>query len=137
MKGHDILKGKLHRIFSVGTLAIKFSTDLKNGQSLDEYLIVSNGQFDIPLKVVSANISPTYPDILNIEVSKVFSYVSDKIYTPHQLHRINTSVLNSKNMVILKDQLPYEEKLVASHIFWDTSMYHEMNDLDGEEFLYD
>lgn len=137
MKGHDVLKGKLHRIFSYGTLAIKFNAPLEDGQSLDDHIIVSNGQFDIPLKVVSANISPTYPDILNIEVSKVFSYIADFKYTPRQLHQFNMTILNSKNMSISEEQLPYSELILASHIFWDMSMYHEMNDLDGEEFLYE
>lgn len=136
-KGHDVLTGRLHRIFSFGTLAIKFNTDLKNGQSLNDQIIVSNGQFDIPLKVVSASISTTYPDILNIEVSKIFSYMSEKTYTPRQLHQINTQILNSQNMKLDADQLPYEEKIITSTLFWDMSMYHEMNDLDGEEFLYE
>ncbi|MBQ0139934.1 MAG: hypothetical protein KBT36_11590 [Kurthia sp.] len=137
MKGHDVLTGKLHRIFSYGTLAIKFDSDLKNGKSLDGELIVTNGQFDIPLKVISASISPTYPDILNIEVSKMFSYMAEEKYSSKQIHQINNSILNSKNMNLPADQLPYEENIVTSTIFWDTSMYHEMNDLDGEEFLYE
>lgn len=137
LKGHDILTGKLHRIFSYGTLAIKFNTDLTVGKSLDEEIIVSNGVFDIPLKVISANISPTYPDILNIEVSKVFSYVSPTKYTPRQIHILYTTILNSSNMKLSSEQLPYQETVLTSHIFWDTSMYHEMNDLDGEEFLYE
>lgn len=131
------MTGKLHRIFSNGTLAIKFNSPLEDGQSLDDHIIVSNGQFDIPLKVISANISPTYPDILNIEVAKVFSYIADFKYTPRQLHQLNTTILNSKNMKINDQQLPYEELILATHIFWNTSMYHEMNDLDGEEFLYE
>lgn len=137
MKGPDVLKGKLHRIFSYGTLAIKFNEPLEDGKSLEDHIIVSNGQFDIPLKVISANISPTYPDILNVEVSKVFSYIADFKYTPRQLHQLNMSILNSNNMTVQKEQLPYREQIIAKHIFWDMSMYHEMNDLDGEEFLYE
>lgn len=137
MKGHDVLTGRLHRIFSYGTLAIKFNSDLKKGKLLDGELIVTNGQFDIPLKVISASISPTYPDILNIEVSKMFSYMAEKKYTARQIHQINTSILNSQNMRLPAEQLPYKEKIITSTIFWDTSMYHEMNDLDGEEFLYE
>lgn len=137
LKGLDVLKQKLHRIFSYGTLAIKFDHNLTVGLALDDEIIVSNGQFDIPLKIISANISPTYPDILNIEISKVFSYVADHKYTPRQIHEMNTAILNQQNMQIDETQLPYEQHIVMSQIFWDTSMYHEMNDLDGEEFLYE
>lgn len=137
LKGLDVLKQKLHRIFSYGTLVIKFDEALTVGLALDDELVVSNGQFDIPLKVISANISPTYPDILNVEVSKVFSYVANRKYTPRQIHDMNTHILNQQNMQIDAAQLPYEQNIVMSQIFWDTSMYHEMNDLDGEEFLYE
>ncbi|GEK35367.1 hypothetical protein [Kurthia sibirica] len=131
------MQAQLHRIFSFGTLAIKFDQNVQYGKKLDDVLIVSNGQFDIPLKVISANISPTYPDILNIEVSKMFSYVAEYKYTPKQIHALNTHVLNSKNMLFDEIQLPFDEKVTAYQLFWDTSMYHEMNDLDGEEFLYE
>lgn len=137
MKGHDVLTGKLHRIYSLGTLAIKFNASLQDGQSLNDHIIVSNGQFDIPLKVISASVSPTYPDILNIAVSKIFSYVSEEKYTPRQIHQLNTQILNSENIYLPAEQLPYEEKIITSNLFWDTSMYHEMNDLGGEEFLYE
>ncbi|GEK29697.1 hypothetical protein KZO01_00060 [Kurthia zopfii] len=131
------MKAKLHRIFSYGTLSIKFDADLTDGQALDDLFIVNNGQFDIPLKVVSANVSPIQPDILNIEFSKMFSYVAEHKFTPKQLHNMNEQILNSQNITFDYDQLPYVQNPLMNILFWETSMYHEMNDLDGKEFLYE
>lgn len=131
------MKAKLHRIFSYGTLSIKFDADLTDGQALDDLFIVNNGQFDIPLKVVSANVSPIQPDILNIEFSKMFSYVAEHKFTPKQLHNMNEQILNSQNISFDYDQLPYVQNPLMNILFWETSMYHEMNDLDGKEFLYE
>lgn len=131
------MKAKLHRIFSYGTLSIKFDADLTDGQALDDLFIVNNGQFDIPLKVVSANVSPIQPDILNIEFSKMFSYVAENKFTPKQLHNMNEQILNSQNISFDYDQLPYVQNPLMNILFWETSMYHEMNDLDGKEFLYE
>ena len=131
------MKAKLHRIFSYGTLSIKFDANLSNGKALEDLFIVNNGQFDIPLKVVSANVSPIQPDILNIEFSKMFSYVAETKYTPKQIHKLNEQVLNSQNLSFDPAQLPYEQLPLMNILFWETSMYHEMNDLDGKEFLYE
>ncbi|VEI07712.1 hypothetical protein [Kurthia zopfii] len=131
------MKAKLHRIFSYGTLSIQYDADLTDGQALDDLFIVNNGQFDIPLKVVSANVSPIQPDILNIEFSKMFSYIAKEKYTPKQIHKINEHVLNSQNITFDPKQLPYDQKPLMNILFWETTMYHEMNDLDGKEFLYE
>lgn len=124
----------LSRYYTSANIVVLFEDAIVNPGEVDELLVVSNGQFDITLKVKEATvISTVAPDMLHLRVENVFSYTSRKPFTKKQIHRLQTALLNEKNMHIRSDAFPYDQKIVSANIFWDAMSYKNVEHLDCPE----
>lgn len=124
----------LSRYYTSANIVVLFEDAIENPGEVDELLVVSNGQFDITLKVKEATvISSVAPDMLHLRVENVFSYTSHKPFTKKQIHQLQTSLLNEHNIHIRNDAFPYDKKIVSANIFWDSMSYKNVEQLDCPE----
>ncbi|WP_407635301.1 hypothetical protein [Kurthia senegalensis] len=108
----------LSRYYTSANIVVLFEDAIENPGEVDELLVVSNGQFDITLKVKEATvISSVAPDMLHLRVENVFSYTSHKPFTKKQIHQLQTSLLNEHNIHIRNDAFPYDKKSSAQIFF--------------------
>lgn len=123
---------KMYRIYAQGTIVVLFKGALTSSTDLEEELIVSNGTFDIELKIKNASIvSSVAPDMLNLTVETIFSYTAKEPLSAKQLHQMQLSILNGQNIIIKPNTFPYDTPVVSSNIFWDSMSYREVERLDA------
>lgn len=123
---------KLYRIYAQGTVVVLFKGAITESTDLDETLIVSNGIFDIELKIMKASVvSSIAPDMLNLTVETIFSYSAAAPLSTKELHQMHLSILNGQNIMIKPNTFPYDNKVLSSNIFWDSMSYREVEHLDA------
>lgn len=123
---------KVYRIYAQGTVVVLFKGALTNPSDLEEDLTVSNGSFDIELKIKNASIvSSIAPDMLNLTVETIFSYTAKEPLSTKELHQMQLSILNDQNIMIKPNSFPYDVPVVSSNIFWDSMSYREVEHLDA------